>query len=121
MISEINPSFVEMNDLMGVFYTAGEREALGLIIQRQQQPGGRGKGKSSLGSDLQAVLHLASQKGQLGGHGEDPADLNSRAPRTEPLPREPEGVDIPPVDPDALVGLLGKRAVRMGMNSCARI
>lgn len=66
MILEINPSFVKMNDMTGIFYTAGEREALGLFIQRQQQPGGRGKGKSSLGSDLQAVLHLASQKGQLG-------------------------------------------------------
>lgn len=86
MILEINPSFVEMNDLTGIFYAAGEHEALGLIIQRQQQPGGRGKGKSSLGSDLQAVLHLASQKGQLGGRGEDPADLSSRAPRTEPPP-----------------------------------
>lgn len=121
MISEINPSFVEMNDLTGVFYTAGEHEALGLIIQRQQQPGGRGKGKSSLGSDLQAVLRLASQKGQLGGRGEDPADPSSRAPRTEPPSQEPEGVDIPPVDPNTLARLLGKRAVRIRMNSCARI
>lgn len=91
MILEINPSFVEMNDLMGVFCTAGEREALGLIIQRQQQPGGRARGKSSLGSDLQAVLHLAPQKGQLRGHGEDPADLSSRAPRTEAQPPPPPG------------------------------
>lgn len=104
MILEINPSFVKMNDMTGIFYTAGEREALGLFIQRQQQPGGRGKGKSSLGSDLQAVLHLASQKGQLG------------AP-----PREPEGVDIPPVDHNALVRPLGKRAVRLRKNNCARI
>lgn len=85
MILKTNPSFVVMNDLMSSFYMASEC----LIIQRQQQPGGRGKGKSSLGSDLQAVLHLASQKGQLGGHGEDPTGLSSRAPRTERSRRSP--------------------------------
>lgn len=101
MILKTNPSFVVMNDLMS---------SECLIIQRQEQPGGRGKGKSSLGSDLQAVLHLASQKGQLGGHGEDPTGLGSRAPRTE---RSPGGADIPPVEPDALVHPPGKRAFRI--------
>lgn len=121
MILEINPSFVEMNDLMGVFYTAGEAKRWASLFKDSNSPGAGVRVSHPLAL-ISCRFCIWPPRRVNSGAVARTLLISAHVPRGQspPPPQEPGGVDIPPVAHDALVRLPGKRAVPRRKNNCAR-